>query len=97
MTAILADFAEVTRWNTSCCGSEPSIMVSSAPRKVSHIHGSGGGKNSNLPACEACSMTTPAPPVMPLTVQAMNSSPPMLTVICTKSRMATENMPPKVV
>jgi hypothetical protein len=37
------------------------------------------------------------PPTFPLTVQAMNSRPPIDTAICTKSRIATENMPPNMV
>jgi len=52
-SAMLALLAEVTRWNTSCCGIEPNIMVIPVPRKVSHSQGSAGGKNENLPAALA--------------------------------------------
>ena len=69
--AILALFADVMRWNTSCCGTEPSIIVTPAPRKVTHSHGSAGGKKSSLPASAACCSTGPTPPVMPLTTQPM--------------------------
>ena len=48
--AILADLAEVTRWKTSCCGIEPSIIVTQAPMKVSQAERPSVGKNSSLPA-----------------------------------------------
>src|SRR6185369_14025723 len=51
--AIFALFAEVTRWKTSCCGTEPSIMVIQAPRKASHCAASASGKKSSLPAADA--------------------------------------------
>ena len=31
--AVGASLADITRWNTSCCGIEPSIMVTAAPTK----------------------------------------------------------------
>jgi hypothetical protein len=32
-TAAFSLLADITRWNTSCCGIEPSIMVMAAPKK----------------------------------------------------------------
>jgi hypothetical protein len=67
---MLALFAEVMRWNTSCCGIEPSIMVIQVPMKVSHSQGSGAGKKSSLPAAAAWSITAVAPPpTFPLTTR----------------------------
>ena len=31
--AVLASFADITRWKTSCCGIEPSIIVIAAAKK----------------------------------------------------------------
>lgn len=46
----LADLADVTRWKTSCCGIDPSIIVTQAPMKVSQVERPSVGKNSSLPA-----------------------------------------------
>ncbi|MNT56930.1 hypothetical protein D3C72_1942680 [compost metagenome] len=58
---------EVTRWNTSCCGIEPSIMVNSAAAKPMICMKSSDGRNSNLPAAAACDTTAVTPPAWPLT------------------------------
>ena len=44
------DLADITRWNTSCCGIEPSIMVTQAAMKASTSRVCSAGQNSNLPA-----------------------------------------------
>ena len=62
-TAIFTFFEEVIRWNTSCCGMEPSIIVHKAatnPRMEAKFI---SGQKLNLPAAEARSITTPMPPV----------------------------------
>ncbi|MNT03166.1 hypothetical protein D3C72_1376860 [compost metagenome] len=58
---------EVTRWNTSCCGMEPSIIVNSAAAKPMICTRSSDGRNSNFPAAAACDTTAVTPPACPLT------------------------------
>ncbi len=36
LTAVSASFADITRWNTSCCGIEPIMIVIAAPVQNSH-------------------------------------------------------------
>ena len=49
-TAVSSSFDDMTRWNTSCCGTEPSIMVMAAPMKNSHSFSPPVGRNWNLPS-----------------------------------------------
>ena len=65
---MLSFFDDAMRWNTSCCGIEPSIMVIHAAMNHSHCLKSGGGKKLNLPASRACATTLPAPPARPETM-----------------------------
>ena len=44
------DFAEVMRWNTSCCGIEPSIIVIHAPTNGIQAESLASGKKASLPA-----------------------------------------------
>ena len=83
------------RWKTSCCGIDPSIMVTQAPMKVSHRQGS--GKEIELARRRGVVDHRRDPPVMPETRWPMYSIPPMMTPIWTKSRIATDSMPPRVV
>jgi hypothetical protein len=69
---VSSSFADCTRWNTSCCGIDPSIMVIHAARNQRMSFSSGAGKMLNLPASAACDTTAPAPPgTRPLTTKAM--------------------------
>ena len=45
--AILAVFADITRWNTSCCGIEPIIIVIAAEIQKSQPFTEFSGKNLN--------------------------------------------------
>ena len=49
-TAVWALLDDITRWNTSCCGIEPSIMVIAAAKKKIHSLAPPVGKNWNLPS-----------------------------------------------
>ncbi|MOA24855.1 hypothetical protein D3C78_1455530 [compost metagenome] len=45
---------DITRWNTSCCGIEPSIMVmAAAMKKVHSLASAFSGKKRNLPSVAA--------------------------------------------
>jgi len=52
-TAIFSVREDCTRWNTSCCGIEPNIMVIQAAAKARISLRSGDGQKLNLPACTA--------------------------------------------
>ena len=45
--AILTFFADITRWNTSCCGIEPIMIVMAAPIQNSQPCSVGSGKKLN--------------------------------------------------
>ena len=47
LVAALASLADMTRWNTSCCGIEPSIMVMAAAKKKTMSWKLGSGQNLN--------------------------------------------------
>ena len=93
MAALLL-LADMTRWKTSCWGIEPSIMVMAAAMKNVHSLTPPLGKNWNLPSRAAYSTTLPAPPARSAANQAIASKPTPITIICTKSVMATDHMPP---
>ena len=65
--AICSVFDDVTRWNTSCCGIDPSIIVNSAAANPMICTRSSDGRNSNLPAAAAWDTTAETPPAWPLT------------------------------
>jgi hypothetical protein len=70
--AVFSSFADCTRWNTSCCGIEPSIIVIHAATNHRTSFSSGFGRRWNLSFCAACAITASAPPgTMPLTAQPM--------------------------
>jgi hypothetical protein len=69
--AMFSSLADCTRWNTSCCGIEPSIIVIHAARNHSTSFSSGAGRRWNLPLAAACDTTVPTPPASPLTSQPM--------------------------
>ena len=48
--AVVALLDDITRWNTSCCGMEPSIMVMAAAKKKVHSLAPPVGKKLNLPS-----------------------------------------------
>ena len=58
--AVFSFFAEVTRWNTSCCGIEPIASVIQAATKASHSLAPPLGQNSNFPASDAAAITLPS-------------------------------------
>ena len=66
MFSVLAD---ITRWYTSCCGMEPSIMVTAAPMKATMSFGSKLCMKVNLPSLAALLITRSAPPAMSLNSQ----------------------------
>ena len=96
-TAVFSSLAEVTRWNTSCCGIEPMASVIHAARKASHSLAPAFGQNSNLPASEAAAMTLAGPPAMSPTSQATAVRPTRITTDWNRSVRATDHMPPKMV
>ena len=59
-------FADITRWNTSCCGIEPSIMVMAAAKKKTMSCQRGSGRKRNRFLLVARSMTGCTPPAMSL-------------------------------
>ena len=98
MRAVRALSDDITRWNTSCCGMEPSIMVMAAAKKKVHsLAPPFCGKNWNFPSRAANSTTRPAPPARSAENQAMAIRPMAITIICTKSVIATDHMPPNSV
>ena len=48
LTAVSAFFADITRWNTSCCGIDPIMIVIAAPSQNSHACALASGKNLNM-------------------------------------------------
>ncbi len=88
---------EATRWNTSCCGIEPNIIVIHAAVNQSISFNSGAGNRLNFPASDAWLSTVPTPPTMPLTSTAMYTMPTRITIIWMKSVTATDHMPPHMV
>jgi hypothetical protein len=96
-TAVFSFFAEVTRWNTSCCGMEPMASVIQAARNASHSLAPPLGQNSNLPASAAAAITLPVPPAMSLTSQAIATRPTRITTDWNRSVIATDHMPPQMV
>src|SRR2546425_116454 len=78
-------WADITRWNTSCWGMEPSIMVMAAPKKKRISCQLGSGQNWNRSRLTARSMTLPAPPAMSLANQASTTRPTTRMIICRKS------------
>ena len=88
---------ELTRWNTSCWGIEPSAIVTRAAIQPSMSAKSRLGRNENLPSAAAFAMTLEKPPAMSLAVQATISRPTTITIICTNVVAATDHMPPNSV
>ena len=96
-TAVFSSLAEVTRWNTSCCGIEPSAKVIQAATNASHSFASPLGQNWSLPASEAAVITLPAPPAMSPTSPATAHRPMKITTVWNRSVMAIDHMPPQIV
>ena len=69
--AIFSVRAEVTRWNTSCCATEPSAMVTKAAMKPSQSCSEAPGKNFRRSEACAVATTLSTPPAMPASIQAM--------------------------
>jgi hypothetical protein len=89
---VRALLADITRWNTSCCGMEPSIMVMAAAKKKVHFLTPPVGKNWNLPSRGVVDHLAGAARQSPAN-QAISTR-PTVTIICTKSVSATDHMPP---
>src|SRR5690349_12920396 len=96
--AVFSSFEDATRWNTSCCGIEPSIIVTHAATKPRMPASVNWGTNvENLPASIAWLTTCPTPPASWLTPQPMYSIPMTMMIIWMKSVMATAHTPPQIV
>ena len=85
---------DVTRWNTSCCGMEPSIIVIHAVTNPITSIGLNAGQNENLPEAAAWATTVLTPPAWPETSQPMYIMPITMMIIWMKSVTATDHIPP---
>jgi hypothetical protein len=94
MTAVRSSFAEVTRWNTSCCGIDPMASVIHAAANQSHSFAPPFGQNSNLPASTAAEMTFVGPPARLPTKSATAVSPIRMITVWKRSVSATDHIPP---
>ncbi len=47
-TAVSASRADITRWNTSCCGIDPIMIVIAEPSQKSHAFSEASGKKRNM-------------------------------------------------
>jgi len=69
---VFSSLPDCTRWKTSCCGIDPSIIVIHAARNQRTSLSSGFGRRLNFSFADACAITALAPPgTMPLTAQPM--------------------------
>src|SRR6185503_3801827 len=93
-TEVVSSFAEVTRWNTSCCGIEPIAIVTHAALNQSHSFSPALGKKSNLPASAAAVITLPVPPAMSLTSQATAVRPSTIAALI-QIPVSSESAPPE--
>ena len=64
--AARTSLADITRWNTSCCGMEPNIMVMAAAKKKMMSCHFGSGQKRNRSLLVARSSTGCTPPAMSL-------------------------------
>ena len=94
MRAVGAFLADITRWYTSCCGIEPSIIVTAEPtKKAMSVNLASGRKCHRLALC-VMSMTALAPPASLAENTAMTDRPMTSTIIWMKSVIATARKPP---
>ncbi|MNS92597.1 hypothetical protein D3C72_1267400 [compost metagenome] len=96
-TAIFSLLADITRWNTSCCGMEPSIIVMAAAKKNTMSCQLGSGQNLKRSLLTAKATTLSAPPAMSPANIAMTARPMTRMIIWMKSVTATDHMPPNSV
>ncbi|MNN80369.1 hypothetical protein D3C81_1970960 [compost metagenome] len=66
---MFSDLADITRAYTSCCGMEPNIMVTAAPRKATISLAEVPCRKVNLPSAAAWLITVAGPPAMSPTSQ----------------------------
>ena len=94
--AVRAFLADITRWNTSCCGMLPSIMVMAAAMKNAVSCQVGAGHRRHKSSRAASASTWSAPPASSAENTAITDRPSTSTIIWMKSVQATATKPPTI-